>query len=500
MKKVFITLFLIFSLFSLVSITRGQTEVSLNMLDVYSTPSGNVEMIISVLNGQGTPIKGLTKANFKLDVEGKKIKEFSLEPVSSAKNPLSIILGMDVSGSMKGNPIKEAKKAASVFLDQLDREDFVALMAFGKGVHFLTEFTKKKHEVREELKKLKAIEMWTWLYQATYEALIKASKTAPTSRVAVVILTDGKDEGSPITKEKVISKVEGAGIPVYTLGFGPKAQVEYLRLVATLSNGYFLFTPKADELSGLYNMVLKQLKNQYLLTFHFPKPAGEYASTLRLSYRGKVSTARKVFLHTVIGKERRWWEYWLKQPTFWGALALVVISMLAVGYWKWKIWPKRSKEEVEEPVRMMLKGKIHPIRSSSTKYDKESGTVVLSREGNVGLQIGMLSFALVDEKSNKKIDEIIITRHDEKVSRFFLKDNAYLLLSDRTVSRPNEERKGHARIFLDTKTNRYQIEDLGSAGGTELNETIILGSGEKEFLKDGDQIKVGSTMISFYEK
>jgi len=79
------------------------------MLDVYSAPSGNVEMIISVLNGQGTPINGLTKANFKLDVEGKKIKEFSLEPISSAKNPLSIILGMDVSGSMKGNPIKEAK-------------------------------------------------------------------------------------------------------------------------------------------------------------------------------------------------------------------------------------------------------------------------------------------------------------------------------------------------------------------------------------------------------
>jgi len=33
------------------------------MLDVYSAPSGNVEMIISVLNGQGTPITDLPHKN-----------------------------------------------------------------------------------------------------------------------------------------------------------------------------------------------------------------------------------------------------------------------------------------------------------------------------------------------------------------------------------------------------------------------------------------------------
>ena len=89
---------------------------------------------------------------------------------------------------------------------------------------------------------------------------MEKSSQAPTSRVAIVLLTDGKDEGSPIREEDVVARIKDTHIPIYTLGFGPKTQVDYLKKVATLSGGYFLSTPKAGELSNLYSMYWTSLR------------------------------------------------------------------------------------------------------------------------------------------------------------------------------------------------------------------------------------------------
>ena len=107
-----------------------------------------------------------------------------------------MILGIDVSGSMEGVPIKEAKRGASIFLDQLDKEDFASLMVFGNSVRFLTEFTRKKHEIREKIESLKANEKLTFLYQAT----LKDWKSRPRHRLQGLLsslLTDGKRRRKP---------------------------------------------------------------------------------------------------------------------------------------------------------------------------------------------------------------------------------------------------------------------------------------------------------------
>jgi VWFA-related protein len=276
---------------------HGQSNSSLSILDIRAATGNNTEMIISALDEQGNPIKGISKDNLKLTIDGKEINEFSIEPVSSAKNPISIILAIDISGSMHGRPINEAKKAASIFLDQLDKEDFIALITFGSNVKSLSDFTKEKYKIREKIESLLANEQLTWLYQATSDSLDNALR-APTSRVAVILLTDGKDEGSPKKEEDVLKRLKGMNVPIYTLGFGPAAQIDYLKTLANMSGGYFLYTPKAEELTRLYSTVLDQLKNQYLIKFNFPNPPGDYACVLSLNYNGSEISARRSFLVT----------------------------------------------------------------------------------------------------------------------------------------------------------------------------------------------------------
>jgi VWFA-related protein len=508
-KPIGIYAILILLIFS--GLARGQETVSLNILDMRSSSGGDVEMVISVVDENGIPVKGLSKADFGLSLEGKEVKEFSLTPYSSAQSPLSVILGIDVSGSMEGISIKEAKRGACIFLDELDKEDCTSLMVFGNSVRFLTDFSRKKHEVREKIEGLQANEKSTLLYQASSEGLDKASK-APTSRVAIVLLTDGRDEGSTIKEEEVMAKVRKARLPIYTLGFGPKAQVEYLKNVASISGGYFLSTPNAEELSHLYRLVLDQLKNQYLLRLNYPTPAGEYKSLLTLRYRDREITARRTFLQ-VMAESTPGWKAWCRSPWVWGimGLALVIVGMALLyrfGVFR-RLRPKTREKEVELQeelsICLMIKKKLQPLGPSLSDIDS-TATVALpsASKGEVGLEIDLkqplpVSFALIDKKNRREYNEIIITRHDKERDRLFLGEKIYLLLSERSVTRPGGERKGHARIFIDPETGTYQIEDLGSTSGTKVNGKG-LNKGSSLALVSGDTITVGNILMKYYDQ
>jgi VWFA-related protein len=477
----------------------AQADVTSNLLDIHSAPSGDVKMVVSVLDEQGLPLRGLTKANFKLTVEGKEIRDFSIQPTSSAKTALSLILGIDVSGSMKGTPLAEAKRAASIFLDEIDKGNFLALMAFGSNVRFLTDFTENRHEVREAMESLSADDASTWLYQATYDSLEKAS-AAPTSRVAIVLLTDGRDEGSPRNQEDVLAKIRRIQVPVYTLGFGSKAEIDYLRKVATLSGGYFLFTPRAQELSGLYTTVLSQLRNQYLIEFHFDHPAGSYTSALTLIYRGKNIVARRAFFHSIPPEPPPTWKEWYKIPLVWVPVTVVILIAAAAAI---LLLTRRRPAsppapEAKPTALMMIRGKTYLLGNPAVDPSNKETVLPPTPPGEVGLKIDLqplpIYFPLIDTKNRRSFDEVVITRYDDECA--FSNRKTYLLIPDKSVSRPGDEKPGHARIFLDENTRRYQIEDLGSIAGTKLNGVALGGA---VLLANGDVIDVGGVPLAYYD-
>lgn len=177
-------------MFLLSWVSTAMADVSVTLLKGKATGQEKAAIFVSVVDDAGRPIKGLSNENFELLIGGEKISNFTLEPVSTTQEPLSLILGIDVGGSMKGRPFGETPKAVSIFLDQLDREDFVSLLSFGTEVKFLTDFTKEKHQVREQVKLLKPVDQWTHLYDATYEAIKRGKEEAHTTRTAVILLTD----------------------------------------------------------------------------------------------------------------------------------------------------------------------------------------------------------------------------------------------------------------------------------------------------------------------
>jgi hypothetical protein len=301
------------------------------------------------------------------------------------------------------------------------------------------------------------------------------------------------------------------------LGFGEKAQVNYLKKIATASGGFFLFTPNSEELIHLYGKLLEQIKNQYQIEFTFDNPPGVYNANLKFDYQGKEVRAQRRFAHVsmepaippsppvnppLVATSAPWFA------TAWPWVPLLLVisiagfSLLYLYLRRQSETPRLKADEAKSgPASMMAKGKIHPLSSSADKFVTSRATVIFQTPGEVGLRIDIppvpIFFPLIDRKNNKNYEAVIITRYDDADRKFFSEKHNYILLGDNTVSRPDGNRLGHARIFLDPDTNRYQIEDLGSSGGTSLGENPLTG---KIVLENRDTITVGAVSINFYDK
>jgi VWFA-related protein len=268
---------------------------SVRIASIEAAPGARVHVLVSALDGEGRILKDLGKANFHVTVDGRDLDDYTVERAARGSSPLSVVLAIDVSGSMKGAPITTARRAADALLDRLDPQDFASILVFGSGVRTLVEFTNDRSRLHEALRNLEASDNRTLLYQSLNDSLDLAAG-APTNRVAVVILTDGKDEGSPITIDDVVTKAGIKGVPVYALGYGATADIAVLRRIATVAGGVFYDAPRPEDLSAAYAAIVEHLKNDYLLAFSAPAGVGEFRVLITVDRRGQKATASRQFL------------------------------------------------------------------------------------------------------------------------------------------------------------------------------------------------------------
>jgi len=271
---------------------QGVVNVSIDDLNFEQFPQ--IRTLITVRNENGVPLVGLGPDKFEIIEDGR--ASFPPAEVSAHVNPdadISVVLVIDVSGSMKGKPISGAMQAANAFLDQLSAEDRVAVIAFADRINVDPEqldperelaFTTDKNAARNIVNFLDTKLGWdTPLYDAIYKG-VKMVSTEPAGKRAVIVMTDGKDErdnaqgvavkdaGSTSTPDDPILEANRHNIPIFSIGLGTKIDTKYLTRLAERTGGVYQQTPEAEELTGLFENVLNQLKQQYTLTYNSTLP------------------------------------------------------------------------------------------------------------------------------------------------------------------------------------------------------------------------------------
>lgn len=194
---------------------------------------------------------------------------------SKAVAPDYVVLVIDVSGSMAGEPLAHAKEAALTFVDNADME--IALIAFDDQVYFKNDFTFDRTSLKQSITTLQS-GGGTHLYNALFDA-IQLLKGKSGDR-HIIALTDGATSGDRYSLEQIvnlansgdinISAETGTGSKIFTVGLGYEGN--NLRNLAEQTGGQYWYVAKPEELPNLFGRLTEEMlaKFYYLISYRTP--------------------------------------------------------------------------------------------------------------------------------------------------------------------------------------------------------------------------------------
>ena len=238
-------------------------QVDVNLVELYTT----------VLDGASHPVQGLAEADFTVLEDGRQQKLLRFELVENL--PLTLGLVLDTSGSM-ATRMGEAQRAAAQFLERLVRpSDQCFALSFADRPTLLVPRTPDPVAVGTALRGLLANGS-TSLHDAVVYALYYFRGSS--GRRAIVLLSDGDDTSSAIPFRDALEYARRSGVVIYPIGLdvGSLGPVRgHLNDLAKETGGRAFFIKNADELSSVYAVIERELRNQYLLAYASDKPAVE---------------------------------------------------------------------------------------------------------------------------------------------------------------------------------------------------------------------------------
>ena len=193
-----------------------------------------------------------------------------IESFQEANAPMSIVMAMDASGSMR--PALEAvKAAATTFVEALRPTDPLALVQFSDRVVVAHELTTRRQMTLDGIASHQA-QGGTALWDALFDSM--AFLRQQPGRRAVVVLSDGRDEnnpgtapGSAHTLEDVLTQIRETGTTVYSIALGARVDREGMLKVAAASGGAAYFPEDVSQLPEHYRRVVDDLRRRFLVTY-----------------------------------------------------------------------------------------------------------------------------------------------------------------------------------------------------------------------------------------
>jgi len=274
--------------------------VSLSLSQTWSEGPA-VTFCLNPRGADGTPAK-IGNAEVSAAAGGRVIKAAEVKGFVASGEGVAYLVLADISKSIRPSQFEEVRQAIANFAAGLRKADRMALVTFGDEVRVALDFTADQERIRKALALLQAVASRTKLHLALSRALElgqRADSGLPRRR-AIVVLTDGKDEGSGLNLEDLVSAIRIAGIPVYAIGSSRLGEAEKRKCFAELqrlaANSGGDFFEASSSLEQSYEAMRESVTGGLLASFdcgECPRTGRAESWTITLKTSGKVLTAAK---------------------------------------------------------------------------------------------------------------------------------------------------------------------------------------------------------------
>jgi tight adherence protein B len=232
--------------------------------------NGAVTMVVGLRNLSEQPDPAL----LSVTADGRPVENLTVEPLGSSTVPVGVILAIDTSGSMEGEPIAAAKAAARSFVESKRPEDFIAVVTFDDQVRVLQGFTNNTETLLARIDAIEAAGA-TVFNDAIIRALeMFAHPSAAQFQPNLIVLADGADNGSSASAAEVQAAIADSDVRIFGIALeAPDFEPEVVRQVAEASGGLFLQAPSPTELTALYAQIQREINNVLVARFNVPQSA-----------------------------------------------------------------------------------------------------------------------------------------------------------------------------------------------------------------------------------
>jgi VWFA-related protein len=222
------------------------------------------------------------------------VTEFSNERV-----PVGLGVLMDVSDSMFGERIKDARAAVERFLfDLLDPSDQFFLVAFNHAPRVLTRWTKAPEDVRRALDTVHPYGA-TAIYDAVLSALPLFEQRS-CERAALLVISDGADTASDATVGRVRSALLSSDAFVYAIAIdspnrftiNTRVNPGALSEITSQSGGTTDVVRSSADLADATARIAEELNHQYVLGYSSPRSRDGHYHSIRVRAPGYRVRAR----------------------------------------------------------------------------------------------------------------------------------------------------------------------------------------------------------------
>lgn len=279
----------------------GELEKGKN--GVYTLHENVDEVLLNctVIDEKGRPVEGLTQNDFRVweDSVPQRVSSFRHQDL-----PVSMGILIDNSGSMRDKR-SVVNRASMDLLRDSNRQDTAFIVNFSDRAYLDQGFTSDLVALNRGLSRYDS-HGTTALYDAVAASADELAKHSKFQKQVLLIVSDGADNASRLSREQAIRRVQNlAGPVIYSIGLlfdsDPREFQRAHDALQTLSDdtgGIAFFPPSLDDVTRIAAQVAADIRNQYTIGYHSTRAAslGGYRTVHVEAYSpkyGKLSVRTK---------------------------------------------------------------------------------------------------------------------------------------------------------------------------------------------------------------
>jgi VWFA-related protein len=236
-----------------------------------------VNVVFTVTDKRGKFVKDLKENDFQIIDDNKpgQMRSFRNE----TNLPLRVGLLIDASNSVRDR-FKFEQEAAIEFLNQIirPRSDRAFVIGFDTTPEVTQDFTDNSELLSKGIRALRpggGTAMYDAIYYACRDKLLAFDKgTTEATRRAIILLSDGEDNQSRVSREEAIEMAQKAEVIIYAISTntsGIKLRGDkVMEYFAEQTGGRAFFPFKIQEVSDAFSQIQDELRSQYAISY---KPA-----------------------------------------------------------------------------------------------------------------------------------------------------------------------------------------------------------------------------------